>query len=115
MIASVSFILSVEGALAVYKYDNEEKDTHLWLVGIAEGEAEYLTLEGNIEPVEEIGLYESGYSYDGRVALYLRGKIKGKYLINALYDTAKENPEDKLFRAPLNPINTIPYMGTPAP
>jgi len=46
MIASVSFILSVEGALAVYKYDNEEKDTHLWLVGIAEGEAEYLTLEG---------------------------------------------------------------------
>ncbi len=63
IIASVSFIFSVEGALAVYKYDNEEKDTHIWLVGIAEGETAYLTLEGNIEPVEESGLYEPGYSY----------------------------------------------------
>lgn len=110
MIASVSFILSVEGALAVYKYDNEEKDTHLWLVGIAEGEAEYLTLEGNIEPVEENELYESGYSYDGRVALYLRGKIKGKYLINALYDTAKEMPEDKLFGT-IEPDKYYPVYG----
>jgi len=106
-IISLSFSIS---ALAVYKYDNKEKDVHIWLVGIAEGEAGHLTLEGNIEPVIDNGLYKPGYFYNGRVALYLRGKIKGEYLINALYDTAKENPYNKLFST-IEPDKYYPVYG----
>ena len=97
--AALAMSIYVPQALAVYNYTDTEKDTEIWLVGLAEGEASYLTLEGNIEPVTETGLYEPGFSVDGRVAFYLRDKIKGEYIIKAIYDTAKENPENKLFSA----------------
>lgn len=97
--AALAMNIYLPQALAVYKYTDTEKDTEIWLVGLAEGGASYLTLEGNIEPVIEAGLYEPGFSVDGRVAFYLRGKIKGEYIIKAIYDTAKENPENKLFSA----------------
>jgi len=100
----------VPRSYAVYKYDNEEKEIHIWLVGIAQTEAGYLTLEGNIEPVIDSGLYRPGYYYNGEIALYLRGKIKGEYLINALYDTAKENPYNKLFST-IEPDKYYPVYG----
>jgi len=109
-IAIMSLSYYIPQTYAVYKYDNEEKDIYIWLVGIAEAEAGYLTLEGNIEPVVDNGLYEPGYFYNGRVALYLRGKIKGEYLINALYDTAKENPYYKLFST-IEPDKYYPVYG----
>jgi len=109
-IAIMSLSYYIPQTYAVYKYDNEEKDVYIWLVGIAEGEAGHLTLGGNIEPVIDNGLYEPGYFYNGRVALYLRGKIKGEYLINALYDTAKENPYNKLFST-IEPDKYYPVYG----
>ncbi len=110
LMAALVMNIYVPQALAVYKYTNTEKDTEIWLVGLAEGEASYLTLEGNIESVTESGLYEPGFSVDGRVAFYLRGKIKGEYIIKAIYDTAKENPENKLFSA-LDPDKYYPIYG----
>jgi len=112
LLASAVLAIStcIPQALAVYKYIDTEKDTEIWLVGLAEGEASYLTLEGNIESVTESGLYEPGFSVDGRVAFYLRGKIKGEYIIKAIYDTAKENPENKLFSA-LDPDKYYPIYG----
>ncbi|MEA1964023.1 MAG: hypothetical protein U9O41_02725, partial [Candidatus Aerophobetes bacterium] len=110
MVSASAIGTCIPQALAVYKYTNTEKDTEIWLVGLAEGEASYLTLEGNIEPVTENGLYEPGFSVDGRVAFYLRGKMKGGYIIKAIYDTAKENPENKLF-SELDPDKYYPIYG----
>lgn len=112
LLASAVLAIStcIPQALAVYKYIDTEKDTEIWLVGLVEGEASYLTLEGNIESVTETGLYEPGFSVDGRAAFYLRGKIKGEYIIKAIYDTAKENPENKLFSA-LDPDKYYPIYG----
>lgn len=110
IIAGMSLLFCVPQALAVYEYENPEKDVYLWVVGVAEARAQYLTLEGNIEPVVESGLYEPGLLYEGRVALYLRGKIKGKYLIDFLYDTAKKNPQHTLFST-IDPDKYYPVYG----
>ena len=110
IVGLISLSFCMPKASAVYKYDNEQDDTHIWIVAIAEGRAQYLTLEGNIEPAVESGLYEPGLLYGGRVALYLKGKIKGKYLIDVLYDTAKENPEHKLFST-IEPDKYYPVYG----
>ncbi len=62
-----------------------------WLmVGIAEGTAAHRSLSGNMEALEANG-EEDGYSYDGRLAFYAKGQIKGEYLLTLAYDSERES------------------------
>jgi len=59
------------------------------MVGLAEGVAGYNNLAGNLEnltPADQ----RDGYYRDGRLAFYAKGKVKGKYLLAAAYDSARE-------------------------
>jgi hypothetical protein len=58
------------------------------LVGMAEGTAGYNVLSGNLESAGAAGADENLYA-DGRVALYAKGQVAGKWLITAAYDSAK--------------------------
>jgi hypothetical protein len=45
---------------------------------------------GHIEPASELDGYNSQFYTEGRIAFYLKGKIKGKYLLTAQLDTGEE-------------------------
>ncbi|MBI5888147.1 MAG: OmpA family protein [Deltaproteobacteria bacterium] len=66
-----------------------QPDDRDWiLVGMAEGTAGYNAVKGNMESLGDsdgkIGLYE-----EGRTAFFAKGKIKGKWLLTAAYDSDK--------------------------
>ncbi len=73
------------------------------LVGMAEGTVGYNTVSGNMETLSGSGVSEELYQ-DGRVALYAKGQIKGKWLLTTAYDSAKtkENSGAGLFQT-VNP------------
>ena len=68
------------------------------LVGLAEGTLGYNTASGNMESLHGAGAAEDLYK-DGRVALYAKGQIQGKWLLTTAYDSAKtkENSNNGLF------------------
>ncbi|MDT8316980.1 MAG: OmpA family protein [bacterium] len=73
-----------------------ESELRDWiLVGLAEGTAGYNTLSGNMEGLSEKGTEKDLY-YDGRLALYAKGRIKGNWLLTMAYDSEKVKDEGKL-------------------
>lgn len=77
-------------------------------VGLADVKAGYTNVSGNIEPVEQDDKFTKGMWKEGRLAYYLKGKIKGKYLITSSLDTDREKKE--LFRN-LDPDKYYPVYG----
>ncbi len=73
------------------------------LVGLAEGSLGYNAASGNMESLRGAGTAEDLYE-DGRIALYAKGQIKGKWLLTTAYDSARTKVESGsgLFRT-INP------------
>jgi hypothetical protein len=73
------------------------KGKYLFMVGLADitiGEGD---VTGNLESLSDGDKYLDGDIFvDGRLAFYLKGKIKGKYLVTAQMDT-ETAPIDELF------------------
>ncbi len=59
------------------------------LVGLAEGTAAYTRLRAALEPAG----VEDGYSSDGRVAFFAKGRVKGSTLLTIAYDSARDRAE----------------------
>ena len=73
-----------------------ESESRDWiLVGLAEGTAGYNTLSGNMEGLSQKGAEDDLY-YDGRLALYAKGRIKGNWLLTMAYDSEKEKDDRKV-------------------
>ncbi|MCZ6888082.1 MAG: OmpA family protein [Gammaproteobacteria bacterium] len=73
----------------------EELEAHLtpaardWiLVGLGEGTLGYKSLSGNMQALSEAG-QQAHVSFDGRLAFYAKGRIKGEWLATLAYDTDK--------------------------
>lgn len=62
------------------------------MVGLAEGSTGYNSVSGNMENLDTADIADKFYS-DGQLAFYAKGKVKGKYLLTAAYDSAKEQPQ----------------------
>jgi hypothetical protein len=64
------------------------KDTYLFFMAFADGKVSRLKAKGYLEGagVDK----ESDYYTEGRVAFYLKGVIKGKYLVTAALDTGRD-------------------------
>ena len=73
------------------------------LVGLAEGTLGYNAVSGNMESLRGAGVDENLYK-DGRIALFAKGQVQGKWLLTMAYDTAKTrgNSADGLFQT-INP------------
>jgi hypothetical protein len=73
------------------------------LVGLAEGTLGYNTASGTMESLQGTDMNEDLYK-DGRIALFAKGQIQGKWLLTMAYDTAKTkgNSGDGLFQT-INP------------
>ncbi|MDF1535458.1 MAG: OmpA family protein [bacterium] len=83
-----------DAAVRVRLQDGEE-EIRVWLnaqreewilVGLAEGTVGYNTGSGNMQSLEDSGGEEDLY-YDGRVALFAKGQVKGEYLLTMSYDS----------------------------
>ncbi len=81
--------------------DGREQEVRAWLkpsardwimVGLAEGTAAHRTISDNMEAAAAAGL-EEGYTEDGRVAFFAKGRIRGDFLLTVAYDSARKSEE----------------------
>jgi uncharacterized repeat protein (TIGR01451 family) len=70
------------------------------LVGLAEGTVGYNTISGNMESAADV---EEDLYNDGRVAFYAKGKVQGKWLVTAAYDSARPNREGRSLHDDIDP------------
>ena len=70
------------------------KDNHIFMVGLADFTAGKYDVSGNIKPLEADDHFDEDIFVDGRLAFYIKGKVKGKYLITAQMDTREGDIKD---------------------
>ena len=88
-------MIKLEGA-GGYSKNIKVGDNYWFLVAMGDAKLGYTFNEGNIEPVQHDDKFQNGFWSEGKLAYYLRGKIKGKYFITSSLDTDREKKE--LFR-----------------
>lgn len=96
--------------------EKHQKQTQFMVIGTAGGELGILNIEGNKQnfkdgnPTQFVGgEFPDGLYQDGRIILYLKGLIKGEYLLTGRYDTTKNN-QDHLYKY-INPERYYPVYG----
>ncbi len=62
------------------------------IVGFAEGTAGFNTLSGNLE---QLGKDGDEWLTSGRIALYAKGRVSGKWLLTLAYDSAKKEDQTR--------------------
>ena len=67
---------------------------YLFMVALADITASKNDISGSVEPLSANDLYQDDFLIDGRLAFYLKGKVKGKYLITAQADTQERELGD---------------------
>jgi hypothetical protein len=87
-------IMTHEGDLYERELALDVKANHIFLVGLADFTAGAHHVSGNIKPLEADEHYNEDIFVDGRLAFYLKGKVKGKYLITAQMDTQEADIKD---------------------
>lgn len=119
-----NYIVRMEssGAAAVEKsLDVEVTGRYMFMVGLADITLSQNNLGGNIDPLAGDEHYEDGFLGEGRLGFYLKGKVKGKYLITAqadtenrelghLFDGFLDNTPQDIFRR-LDPDQYYPVYG----
>jgi outer membrane protein OmpA-like peptidoglycan-associated protein len=76
------------GRIGVITRQVEVKDTHLFFLAFADGKVGLMKAKGFLQGA---GMDESKEYYtEGRVAFYLKGVVKGKYLVTAALDTGTD-------------------------
>ncbi|KAG1694865.1 hypothetical protein GQR58_006811 [Nymphon striatum] len=71
------------------------KSKYMFMVGLADVTAGKGRVTGNLESLSDGDKYLDGDIFiDGRLAFYLKGKIKGKYLVTAQMDTGTDEIEN---------------------
>ena len=87
--------------------NSDESD--LFLVALADGEIGYREVDDDFETATSgDSRFEDRVWKDGKIAVYLKGTIRGKYLITASYDS--ERGDEDLFRQ-LDPDELYPVYG----
>ncbi|MEE9493641.1 MAG: SdrD B-like domain-containing protein, partial [Gammaproteobacteria bacterium] len=79
------------------KLSTEITDQYFFMVGLADVTIGKNNVSGNIEPLANDDRYDEDMFVDGRLAFYLKGKVKGKYLVTAQMDT-EEDDIDEIFK-----------------
>jgi hypothetical protein len=97
-----------DGNSISYQEEIELDDSYFFMVGLGEQELGLNIFDGNLEVVGREDRFDHGYYTDGRLAFYLKGKLKGKFLIESSYDT--DDPRDALFTN-LDPDHYYPVYG----
>jgi len=103
-----NYTVVVNETFHTYERSFESGDDHLIFLALADAEIGYNSADGEIEPVQSNDRFKNGFWQDGKMAFYLKGKIKGKYLIKASLDTERKRKE--LFKM-VDPEKYYPVYG----
>ena len=79
-----------------HRLDVDVTGKYAFLVALADVTVSENNVSGNIEPLAGDERYDKDFISEGRLAFYLKGKVKGKYLITAQADT-REREIKQLF------------------
>jgi len=83
-------------------------EDYLFLVAMGDAKMGYSFQRGDIEPIQHDDKFREGFWSEGKVSYYLKGKIKGKYLITSSFDSKRDQKE--LFKN-LDPDKYYPVYG----
>lgn len=79
--------LTGDGPAIRQALDVDVTGRYLFMVGIADVSISQNNVSGSMEPLSSDDAFQKDILVDGRLAFYLKGKIKGRYLITAQADT----------------------------
>jgi len=80
------------GEQTVDNLQAQVRASHFFMVGIADLTVGENRVSGSIEPLAvDSGHYGGDIFVDGRLAFYLKGKVRGKYLLTAQMDTGSDD------------------------
>jgi len=99
---------SAEGETVTVEEKIAVKDSFFFMVGLGEEEMGVNFMKGSVETSARDDTFHEGFYEDGRLAYYLKAKIKGKFLVKSRYDTADKRSE--LFTH-LDPDDYYPIYG----
>lgn len=91
-----------------YESELSVGDSDFFLVGMGDLSFGENTLKGNIEPIQSSDDFKDGFWVDGKLAYFLKAKIKGKYLVTSSLDTTRQQKE--LFKT-IDPDKYYPIYG----
>jgi hypothetical protein len=96
--------------LGLERYSRQLKvgDDYMMFVGMGDAKVGYTFNRGNVESAQPDDKFNEGFWQEGKAAYYLKGKIKGKYLVTSSFDTDRQRKE--LFRK-LDPDTYYPIYG----
>lgn len=100
--------VSAEGETVSVEEKLEIKNSAFFLVALGEEELGVNILRGNFETVGRDDNFHEDFYEDGRLAYYLKAKLKGKFLVKSRYDTSDKRSE--LFTS-LDPDEYYPVYG----
>lgn len=83
-------------------------DDYMMFVAMGDSKMGYNLAQGDIEPISRNDRYQEGFWKEGKLAYYLKGKVRGKYLVTSSLDTDRDKNE--LFRN-LDPDKYYPVYG----
>lgn len=86
-------ISNQDGSVSTKELSVDLDDEYLFLVALADVTLGKNTVSGSVDKLEvaDDSRYNGDLFVDGRLAFYLKGKIKGKYLVTAQLDTGTED------------------------
>ena len=96
-----------EGEVTSFKKSVKVKDSTFFMVALAEEQLGENFASGAMEAADS-DVYRDGFRQEGRMAFFLKGKLKGKFLVKARYDTSDE--QTALFTS-MNPNDYYPIYG----
>lgn len=83
-----------ETKVSEHQLDVNVSGQYMFMVALADVTASESNISGSVEPLSANDLYQDDFLIDGRLAFYLKGKVKGKYLITAQADTQERELSD---------------------
>lgn len=101
-------VVSPEGESTLYTEKVKVKDSMFFLVALGEQELGKNFADGSIETVGSDKQYKDGFYQDGRLSYFLKGKLKGKFLVKSKFDTGDKR--NALFTN-LDPDEYYPIYG----
>ncbi len=99
---------SPQGESTTYTQKTKVKDSTFFMVALGEEQLGANFQDGNAETAGNAGEFKKGFYENGRLSYYLRGKLKGKFLVKSHYDT--EDRRSALFTN-LDPDEYYPIYG----
>lgn len=78
---------SPDGETTSYRETVKVKDSTFFMVALSEGESGVNFTDGNFQTAGDDSSIKNNIYTEGRLSYYLKGKIRGKFLIKSHYDT----------------------------